>query len=132
MRIDGHATSVRLEASFWQILEEIAQAQEMPLPRFIGLIYHEALQYTGDITNFASLLRCACLIYLRNPTDVMTHVRRQLFKANLRQPKKSALQAEKSACRTHLLPHHKSESLIYPPNYWRIHDQTHPHYVARS
>ncbi|PAR33343.1 ribbon-helix-helix domain-containing protein [Vibrio metoecus] len=79
VRIGGHATSVRLEASFWQILEEIAQAQEMPLPRFIGLIYREALEYTGDITNFASLLRCACLIYLRDPTDVMAHVRRQLF-----------------------------------------------------
>ncbi|QYO70854.1 ribbon-helix-helix domain-containing protein [Vibrio cholerae] len=79
VRIDGHATSVKLEASFWQILEEIAHNQAMPLPRFIGLIYREALEYTGDITNFASLLRCACLIYLRDPTDVMAHVRSQLL-----------------------------------------------------
>ncbi|TXY08571.1 ribbon-helix-helix domain-containing protein [Vibrio mimicus] len=79
VRIDGHATSVKLEASFWNILEEIAQAQSMSLPKFIGLIYREALEYTGDITNFASLLRCSCLIYLRDPTDVMTHVRSQLL-----------------------------------------------------
>ncbi|MGL4828501.1 MAG: ribbon-helix-helix domain-containing protein [Vibrio sp.] len=79
IRIDGHATSVKLEASFWEILEEIAHNQAMPLPRFISLIYREALEYTGDITNFASLLRCACLIYLRDPTDVMAHVRRQLL-----------------------------------------------------
>ncbi|EOG1391727.1 ribbon-helix-helix domain-containing protein [Vibrio cholerae] len=79
VRIDGHATSVKLEASFWQILEEIAHNQAMPLPRFIGLIYREALEYTGDITNFASLLRCACLIYLRDPTDVIAHVRSQLL-----------------------------------------------------
>lgn len=79
VRIDGHATSVKLEASFWEILEEIAHNQAMPLPRFISLIYREALEYTGDITNFASLLRCACLIYLRDPTDVMAHVRRQLL-----------------------------------------------------
>lgn len=69
IRIDGHATSIKLEASFWQMLEEIAQNQQMTLPRFISSIYNEALQHNGEISNFTSLLRCACLIYLRQPSS---------------------------------------------------------------
>lgn len=79
IRIDGHATSIKLEASFWQILEEIAQQQSMTLPRFISAIYAEALKYNGEIKNFTSLLRCACLIYLRQPDDVMAAVKQQLI-----------------------------------------------------
>ncbi|MDA0117034.1 ribbon-helix-helix domain-containing protein [Vibrio sp. T11.5] len=79
LRIDGHATSIKLEASFWQILEEIAQQQSMTLPRFISVIYSEALKYNREIKNFTSLLRCACLIYLRQPDDVMAAVKQQLI-----------------------------------------------------
>ncbi|CAK4067214.1 ribbon-helix-helix domain-containing protein [Vibrio sp. MarTm2] len=78
IRIDGHATSIKLEASFWQILEEIAAKQEMSLPRFISSIHNEALQHNGEISNFTSLLRCACLIYLRQPNNVMEEVKQQL------------------------------------------------------
>lgn len=79
IRIDGHATSIKLEASFWQILHEIAEQQEMTLPRFISYIYKEALAHNGEISNFTSLLRCACLIYLRQPEDVMSIVKQQLL-----------------------------------------------------
>lgn len=78
IRIDGHATSIKLEASFWQILEEIAAQQQMTLPRFISSIYKEALLHNGEISNFTSLLRCACLLYLRQPTNVMSIVNEQL------------------------------------------------------
>lgn len=78
IRIDGHATSIKLEASFWQILEEIAAQQQMTLPRFISSIYKEALLHNGEISNFTSLLRCACLLYLRQPTNVMSIVKDQL------------------------------------------------------
>ncbi|TFH91169.1 ribbon-helix-helix domain-containing protein [Vibrio ouci] len=78
IRIDGHATSIKLEASFWQILEEIAAQQQMTLPRFISSIYKEALLHNGEISNFTSLLRCACLLYLRQPTNVMNIVNEQL------------------------------------------------------
>lgn len=78
IRIDGHATSIKLEASFWQILEEIAAQQQMTLPRFISSIYKEALLHNGEISNFTSLLRCACLLYLRQPTNVMNIVSEQL------------------------------------------------------
>jgi len=78
IRIDGHATSIKLEASFWHILEEIAEQQSMTLPRFISSIYTEALVYNGEINNFTSLLRCACLIYLRQPASVMDIVKLHL------------------------------------------------------
>ncbi|WP_394127225.1 ribbon-helix-helix domain-containing protein [Vibrio hepatarius] len=78
IRIDGHATSIKLETSFWQILEEIAAQQQMTLPRFISSIYKEALLHSGEISNFTSLLRCACLLYLRQPTNVMSIVNEHL------------------------------------------------------
>ncbi len=72
IRIDGHATSVKLEASFWETLEEIAEYQGLSVPRFISTIYKEALEYNGEVTNFASLLRCACLIYSRKPQETLS------------------------------------------------------------
>ncbi len=67
IRIDGHATSVKLESSFWLTLEEIASAQDMTVPKFISTVYQEALEHNGEVNNFASLLRCACLTYARQP-----------------------------------------------------------------
>jgi predicted DNA-binding ribbon-helix-helix protein len=64
VRLMGHATSVRLEAKFWSILEEIAAEQGMALPRFLSKLYEEALEIHGHVGNFASLLRCCCLNYL--------------------------------------------------------------------
>ena len=78
IRIDGHATSIKLEASFWQILEEIALNQDMTLAKFISTIYSEALIYNDQINNFTSLLRCACLIYLRQPQDVISKIQQQI------------------------------------------------------
>ncbi len=68
IRIDGHATSVKLEASYWDILQEIADAQQLTVPKFISTVYREALEHNGEVSNFASLLRCACLMYARQPT----------------------------------------------------------------
>lgn len=64
IRIDGHATSIKLEANFWQVLEQMANEQNVSLPKFISTIYTEALTYHDKISNFTSLLRCSCLIYL--------------------------------------------------------------------
>ncbi|CED56796.1 ribbon-helix-helix domain-containing protein [Aliivibrio wodanis] len=71
IRLDGHVTSVKLEVSFWLILEEIARYQDLTVPRFISTIHKEALEHNGEIANFASLLRCACLLYSRNPQYVL-------------------------------------------------------------
>ncbi len=64
VRISGYPTSVRLEARFWQIVEEIARAQGMTVGKFLSQLHDEALEIHGDVGNFASLLRCSCLIYL--------------------------------------------------------------------
>ncbi len=78
IRIDGHATSVKLESSFWLILEEIAAAQDMTVPKFISTVYQEALEHNGEVNNFASLLRCACLTYARQPDATIEAVKQQL------------------------------------------------------
>lgn len=67
VRLSGHATSIRLEAQFWEILAEIAEREGVAMPKFLNSLYEEALQTHGDIGNFASLLRVSCLVYLRNP-----------------------------------------------------------------
>ena len=67
IRIDGHATSINLEAKFWQVLEQMAKEQGVSVPKFISTIYTEALTYNDEINNFTSLLRCSCLIYLSQP-----------------------------------------------------------------
>ncbi len=72
VRLMGHATSVRLEAKFWVVLEQLAQAQGMPMSKFLSLLYEEALEIHGEVSNFASLLRCCCLNFLDQDFD---HVR---------------------------------------------------------
>jgi predicted DNA-binding ribbon-helix-helix protein len=65
VRIAGHSTSIQLEATFWKLLDEIAESQNMTTPRFISTLYDEALQAQGEIPNFASMLRTTCALYLR-------------------------------------------------------------------
>ncbi len=67
IRLAGHATSIRLEASFWDILDEIAARQNMTTPRFLSTLYNEVLELHGGISNFSSLLRVACVLYLGQP-----------------------------------------------------------------
>lgn len=78
IRLGGHATSIRLEGTFWKMLDEIAEDQEMTTPRFISTIYDEVLELHGSIANFTSLLRCACMLYLKQPTEVMAMARGEL------------------------------------------------------
>ena len=66
IRIQGHVTSIRLEAMYWQILEESAQAQEMTLAQFLSQLYDEVLKLDGEVYNFTSLLRCGCINYLNH------------------------------------------------------------------
>ncbi|WP_371347386.1 ribbon-helix-helix domain-containing protein [Ancylobacter sp. IITR112] len=64
VRIGGHSTSIRLEAAFWTVLEEVAAHQGMSLGKFVTKLHDEVLDLHGEVRNFASLLRCSCLIYL--------------------------------------------------------------------
>jgi predicted DNA-binding ribbon-helix-helix protein len=63
LRIGGHSTSIRLEMAFWDTLEEIAATQNMSLAKFVTTLHDEVLDHHGEVKNFASLLRCSCLIY---------------------------------------------------------------------
>lgn len=63
IRLNGHSTSIRLEAAFWAMLEEIAASQGMSVARFASTLHDEVLELHGEVSNFASLLRCTCLVY---------------------------------------------------------------------
>jgi len=66
IRIDGVVTSIRLEGVFWQILEDIAQSDNLSIGLFLTRIYHEVLERQGEISNFTSILRVACTTYLNH------------------------------------------------------------------
>jgi predicted DNA-binding ribbon-helix-helix protein len=63
LRIGGQCTSIRLEMAFWDTLEEIATKEGMSLAKFLTGLHSEVLDHHGEVKNFASLLRCSCLIY---------------------------------------------------------------------
>lgn len=63
LRIEGHCTSIRLELAFWDTLEDIAAKDGTSLAKFLTKLYNEVLSHNGEVNNFASLLRCSCLIY---------------------------------------------------------------------
>ena len=77
-RLHGHATSVRLESKVWEIIDEIAIAQALTTPQFLARIHDEVEQQHGRVRNFASLLRCACLLYLEQPQETLGHAAREL------------------------------------------------------
>lgn len=66
VRLHGHSTSIRLEAAFWGILDEIALKERMSTTRFIGVLHDEIIEKQGEIANLASFLRVTCLHYLSN------------------------------------------------------------------
>ncbi len=65
VRIAGHSTSIQLEATFWELLDEIAGNQGLSTPKFLSKLYDEAIEINGEIPNFASMLRTTCALYLR-------------------------------------------------------------------
>ena len=75
VRLDGHSTSIRLEAVFWDLIDEIAASQEMTTPRFLSTLHDEVLEIRGEVQNFASLLRVCCVRYLGGPEAVMGSAR---------------------------------------------------------
>ena len=66
IRIGGLSTSIRLEARFWRILDELASVQGLTTPRLTSMLYDEVLEKHGEVTNFTSLLRVCCLVFVEN------------------------------------------------------------------
>lgn len=72
LRLNGQSTSIRLEAAFWGILDNIAAAEGLTTPAFISKLHSEVLELHGEARNFTSLLRCACLQKLRLDGGLLT------------------------------------------------------------
>ncbi len=66
VRIGGHSTSIQLESAFWALIDDMSASQGLSTSRFLSLLHDEALEINGSVSNFASLLRTSCLIYLAN------------------------------------------------------------------
>ena len=64
LRLNGHSTSVRLERTFWQIIDDIAAQESLTTPAFISKLHSEVLELHGEPANFSSVLRCTALVYL--------------------------------------------------------------------
>ncbi|SKA50779.1 hypothetical protein SAMN02745132_01466 [Enterovibrio nigricans DSM 22720] len=54
----------------------------MNTSRFLTTIYDEALDINGDVSNFASLLRCSCILYLSDTEKTMDIANAQLKAAH--------------------------------------------------
>jgi len=64
VRIAGVVTSLRLEAAFWRIVDEIAEASEMTTGKFLSTLWDEVVEIRGEVGNFASLLRVISLRWI--------------------------------------------------------------------
>ena len=64
LRLNGQSTSIRLERTFWDILDDLAAAERMTTPGFMSRLHAEVLEQNGEPVNFASLLRCCCLVHM--------------------------------------------------------------------
>lgn len=69
LRIEGVATSIRIENFFWSTLEEIAFRDTMTVNQLITKLYFEALDADHDVGNFTSFLRVCCTRYLSLTAD---------------------------------------------------------------
>ena len=63
MRLNGQSTSIRLEKSFWAILDELADNEHLTTPGFVSKLHAEVLELHGETKNFTALLRCTCLLH---------------------------------------------------------------------
>ena len=60
----GVVTTLRLENQFWQILQEIAEVDDMTTNQLVTKLYDEIMELRGEVVNFASFLRVSCTRYL--------------------------------------------------------------------
>ena len=63
LRIGGHATSIQLEAAFWEVIDAMAEREGLSVPKLIAALHDESAELHGEVTNFASTLRTICLLY---------------------------------------------------------------------
>lgn len=61
-RIHGHSTTIRLEAAFWHVLDDMSRELGMDMPVLIETIHDQCL--VANDKNLASCLRVICLKYI--------------------------------------------------------------------
>jgi len=71
LRLNGQSTSLRLEAAFWDILDQIAAGEAVSTPAFISKLHEEVLLLHGEARNFSSVLRCTCLCWLERQVPAL-------------------------------------------------------------
>lgn len=65
IRIHGVLTSIRLENMVWDILAEMAEAENCTTNHLIVQFHDEILAHRGEVPNFASFLRVTGMRFLR-------------------------------------------------------------------
>lgn len=70
IRLNGQSTSIRLENLFWELLKEMALIEKRSVPQFISMLHLEIIKSQGEIENFTSLLRCACIIHMEKSKNL--------------------------------------------------------------
>ena len=48
LRLNGQSTSIRLERSFWKIVDQIAAKEKLSTPAFISKLHAEVLEIHGE------------------------------------------------------------------------------------
>jgi len=69
VRLNGLSTSIRLEARYWRLVDEMAADGDLTTPKFLSTLYDEVLEIHGEVRNFASLLRTACLVHMEKKAE---------------------------------------------------------------
>ena len=83
LRIGGHCTSIRLEMSFWDTLEEIAAKEGMSLGKFLTTLHNEVLDHHGEVQEF-------CLAVALFLPDLSFEQRRRSFRRFATAPRRSS------------------------------------------
>ncbi len=65
IRIHGVLTSIRLENMVWDVLAEMAEAENCTTNHLIVQFHDEILAHRGEVPNFASFLRITGMRFLR-------------------------------------------------------------------
>lgn len=61
-RIHGHSTTIRLEAAYWSVIEEMAREENITVSHLVETIHDTCL--VANDKNLASCLRVICLKYI--------------------------------------------------------------------
>ena len=61
LRLNGQSSSIRMERSFWNIIDTMADEEGISTPLFLSTLHSEVIEIHGEAKNFTSLLRCACV-----------------------------------------------------------------------